>query len=190
MRVVISCHFDTVFGPNASMEIFNGVADGATDNIAGLLAVAQLIGEPDLEIQFTEDEEMHMDGARYVAREHSADDTAFQVVDVTDSVKPGKKYSFTVENYAGIQEKHIRKALAGFRFKIVKEGTESEAWLYKELGFTVIEVDIPVSGGIHNLHGGARVEDILVVGKSLKALADYIRPMTRAQLSDYQKVEV
>jgi len=187
MNIVISAHLDTIFTVHAMMRISNGIAAGATDNIAGILAVAPLIVEPDIIIELTEDEEMHMDGARYVARKHSADDTVFLVVDVTDAVKIGH-YSFTVENYSGIQEKHIRRALKGSKYKLIQNGLESEAWLYKELGFVVIEVDIPVSGGVHNLHSKARVEDIVAVTAAIKSLADYLRPMSREKISDYQKV--
>jgi hypothetical protein len=43
----------------------------------------------------------------------------------------------------------IKAALKQFKgqYRIINNGTESEAWLYKSLGFTTVEVDIPVVGG-------------------------------------------
>lgn len=190
MKVVISCHFDTVFRDPYARIMGNGILLGACDNIAGLLAVAQLISDPDIYIEFTEDEEMHMDGARYVAKKFDPNDTFIIVVDVTVRAKNWDKVNFTVENWSGIQIKDIKKVLPptkGFRYRTNQNGTESEAWLYKELGFAVIEIDIPVSDGLHSLDGKARIEDILRAANAIEAIAAYVKNKTREQLSDYIK---
>lgn len=189
MNVVISCHFDTVFrDPYA--RVINGTLIGACDNIAGVLAVAQLIGEPNLEVEFTEDEEMHMDGARYVAKKHSADDTFLLVIDVTNRGRNWNKTHFTVENWFGIRTALLRKALKPFagKYKMTEHGAESEAWLYRAQGFACAEIDVPVAGGLHSLEGKARVEDILVASQAIKTLAEYIRGCNREDICDPYKV--
>ena len=166
-----------------------GVLQGACDNIASILAAAQLIGDDDLEIQFTEEEEMHMDGARYLAKDHNPQEDFIIVLDGTDS-KKNWKIHFTVENWYGIKEKHIRKALKSFtgRYKLNRDGTESEAWLYGELGFACLELDVPVCGGMHNLEATAKVTDILQTARAIRAVADYVKTKTREELSDIYKV--
>jgi len=189
MKVLVSCHYDTVFKEPFG-EVLDGILEGACDNIAGVLACARLIDEPDLEIQFTEEEEMHMDGARCVAKENKPEETFIIVVDVTERKRRWKKINFTVENINGIMIKHIKKALKDFngRYKIVEKGAESEAWLYKEMGFACAEIDVPVTGGLHNLQAKARVEDIIAVGGAIKALKDYVLNKSRAELSDIYRV--
>lgn len=188
MKIVISAHFDTVY-QDPFGRISGSILIGACDNIAGILAVAQLL-EEDVSIEFTEEEELHMDGARYVARKNDPTDTFIIVVDVTDRKKTWKKINFTVENWHGIEEKHIKRALKEFNghYKRTKDGTESEAWLYKELGFACLEIDVPVSGGLHSLDSKARIEDILKASKAIKAIADYVRDKTREELGDIYKV--
>lgn len=188
MKIVIFAHFDTVY-QDPFGRISGSILTGACDNIAGILAVAQLL-EEDVSIEFTEEEEMHMDGARYVARKNDPVDAFIIVVDVTDRKKTWKKIGFTVENWHGITEKHIKRALKEFNghYKRTKEGTESEAWLYKELGFACLEIDVPVSGGLHSLDSKARIEDILQASKAIKAIADYVRDKDREELGDIYKV--
>jgi acetylornithine deacetylase/succinyl-diaminopimelate desuccinylase-like protein len=182
MKVIVSCHCDSVFlDPFA--RVIDGMLIGACDNIAGILACAQLVNEG-IHIEFTEDEERHMEGARYVAKRHSSEDTFFIVVDVTTRGKQWDKINFTVENFFGIQVKHIKAALRGLSYKLVTGGAESEAWLYKELGFACLEIDIPVIGGLHSLDGKARVGDILGAAAGIKALHNYLQDKERSKLSD------
>lgn len=188
MNVVISCHFDTVFKEPYG-KVINGILEGACDNIAAILAVAQLVGDVDLEIVFTEEEEMHMDGARYLAKDHNPQEDFIIVLDGTDS-KRSWKIHFTVENWHGITDKHIKRALKGFsgKYRLQKDGTESEAWLYRELGFACLELDVPVLGGMHNLEATSKVVDILQTAKAIRAVADYVKTKTREELSDIYKV--
>ena len=123
MNVIVSCHFDTIFlDPFSTLK--NGMLYGTCDNLAGILATAQLIGKEGMFIEYTNCEESTMGGARNFARDHSADDTFMFVVDVTERGKNWDKLYFTVENYAGIQLKHIKKALhpLNVHYKIIEKG--------------------------------------------------------------------
>jgi len=189
MKVLISCHMDTVFRDPYARIQGDGILLGACDNMAGILAVAPLIDEPYF-IEFTEDEEMHMDGARAVAQKYNPQETFIIVIDVTVRGKKWDKINFTVENWSGIQTSDLKKALKGFNYKLNLDGSESEAWLYKELGFAVAEIDVPVWGGLHSLDGRARVEDIKKTAEAIRALAVYVSDKTREQLGDYVKPAV
>jgi putative aminopeptidase FrvX len=184
VNVIISCHLDSVFTtPFADWQ--DGVFRGACDNFAGVLAMGYLVHEmPDLHIEFTESEETTMDGARQLARIHKPDETLFIVIDVTDRSRGWKSIHFTIENYHRIQEKHIRQALKSLRnkYKLKPLGTESEAWLYKDKGFPTLEVDVPVMGGLHNLQGVARGEDIWAVSEATKLLAAYFQDKTLREI--------
>jgi hypothetical protein len=188
MKVIVSAHLDTVFNdPMGTIE--DGQFIGPCDNIASVLAVGKLLGETDVKIELTNDEEGHMDGARYVSRENDPKTAMMIVLDVTEDFK--KSVNFTVENVYGINMVHVKKALRPFKgkYKFNEKGEESEAWLYRDMGFPVLEIDIPVRDGIHNMKAVSRVEDILVVADVLKALIAYFKDMTREQLSDQFKVE-
>ena len=187
MKVIISCHMDTVFR-DPFARLMNGELIGACDNMASILAASQIINKPGLNVEFTEDEEMHMDGARYVAKKNDPADTFIIVQDETIRVKTWKKINFTIENWFGVQVKHIKAALKGFHYLMKQNGVESEAWLYREMGFPCLEIDVPVVGGLHSLDGRARVEDILVVGNALNSLVDYFSAKTREQVGDPYKV--
>jgi hypothetical protein len=167
----------------------NGCLIGACDNLAGILACAQLIGKEGLVVEWTNDEEMHMDGARYVARENSADDTFMLVVDVTERGKNWDKIYFTVENWSGLLPKHFKKALQPLsgHYKMIEKGTESEAWLYKELGFATLEIDIPVTGGLHNLKNKTRLIDIQKAAEAIDLIRTYLLDKTREQICDKYK---
>lgn len=188
MNVIISAHFDTIFlDPFSTLK--NGTLYGTCDNLAGILATAQLIGKEGIFIEYTNCEESTMGGARNVARDHSADDTFMLVVDVTERGKNWDKLYFTVENYAGIQLKHIKKALHPLNghYKLIERGTESEAWLYRDLGFACLEIDVPVSGGLHNLKNKARLVDILKASEAIGLVCDYLRDKDRTVLCDAYK---
>jgi hypothetical protein len=188
MEIIISVHIDSVFkDPMSTFK--DGYLLGACDNLAGILACAQLINKEGIKIEWTNDEEMHMDGARYIAKENSADNVFMLVVDVTERGKNWDKLYFTVENYAGIQLKHIKKALHPLNghYKIIEKGTESEAWLYKDLGFACLEIDVPVSGGLHNLKNKARLIDILKVSEAISLVCDYLKDKDRTVLCDAYK---
>ena len=188
MNVIISCHIDSIFkDPMATCK--DGYLFGACDNLAGMIACAQLINKEGMKIEWTNDEEMHMDGARYVAKENSADDVFMIVVDVTERGKNWDKIYFTVENYAGIQLKHIKKALKSMNghYKILERGAESEAWLYRDLGFACLEIDVPVSGGLHNLKNKARLVDILKASEAIGLVCDYLKDKDRTVLCDAYK---
>ena len=188
MQVIISCHFDTIFlDPFSTLK--NGMLYGTCDNLAGILATAQLIGREGMFIEYTNCEESTMGGARNVARDHSADDTFMLVVDVTERGKNWDKLYFTVENYAGIQLKHIKKALHPLNghYKIIERGTESESWLYRDLGFACLEIDVPVSGGLHNLKNKARLVDILKASEAIGLICDYLKDKDRTVLCDAYK---
>jgi len=63
MNVIISCHFDTIFlDPFAVVK--NGTLYGTCDNLAGILATAQLIGKEGMFIEYTNCEESTMGGAQ------------------------------------------------------------------------------------------------------------------------------
>jgi len=188
MNVICSCHFDTIFlDPFSTVK--NGTLYGTCDNLAGILATAQLIGKEGMFIEYTNCEESTMGGARNVARDHSADDTFMLVVDVTERGKNWEKLYFTVENYAGIQLKHIKKALHPLNghYKLIERGTESEAWLYRDLGFACLEIDVPVSGGLHNLKNKARLVDILKASEAIGLIFDYLKDKDRTVLCDAYK---
>ena len=167
----------------------DGYLFGACDNLAGMIACAQLINKEGMKIEWTNDEEMHMDGARYVAKENSADDVFMIVVDVTERGKNWDKIYFTVENYSGIQLKHIKKALKSMNghYKILERGAESEAWLYRDLGFACLEIDVPVFGGIHNLKNKVRLVDILKASEAIGLICDYLGGKDRTVLCDAYK---
>lgn len=189
MHVILSAHLDTVYR-DPYCHLGNGTMTGACDNIAGVFAVAQLIQETDLDAYLTEDEEMHMDGARYVARSYSADDTFVIVVEVTERGRKWAKLHFTVENWRGIKPRLIKSCLREFsgQYKMVEHGSESEAWLYRELGFSCLEICVPVAGGLHSLDGRARLEDIAVAARAIKTVADFIKTKSREEISDNYRV--
>ncbi len=190
MQIVISAHFDTVFlDPFSTLK--NGMLCGTCDNLAGILATAQLIGKEGIFIEYTNQEESTMGGARNVARDHSADDTFMLVVDVTERKKNWDKIHFTAENWFGIQPKHIKKALQPLsgHYRMTERGLESEAWLYKDLGFACLEIDIPVSGGIHNLKNKARLIDIQKASEAIDLVRIYLLDKTREQICDKYKPE-
>lgn len=188
MKVIISCHMDTIFkDPFATFK--DGILLGTCDNLAGILACAQLLNREGIFIEFTNDEEMHMDGARYVAKTNSADNTFIIVVDVTERGKNWEKIHFTVENYSGIQLKHIKKALKPLEghYRIIEKGTESEAWLYRDLGFACLEIDIPVMGGIHNLKNRTKLINIVKSSEAIGLIFDYLKDKDRATIGDIYK---
>jgi len=178
MKIVISCHVDTVFSQPYGI-LRNGIFEGANDNFASILALGRIIDDPIfmdplIELQLTEDEEMYMDGARTIAERNNPKDTLIIVMDVTDV---GARYSFTIENVKEIRKAEIKKALKSFgkRYKIVDEGTESEAWLYAKQGFSVLEVDIPVKGGLHSLSSTSTVENQKAAAEAVLALLVYFK---------------
>ena len=173
MKIIISSHCDTVFTQPYAILI-NGTIRGANDNFASLLAIGSVIEQlGDAEVQFTEDEEMYMDGAKSIAKKNNPKDTMIIVMDVTEA-SPGKGW-FTIENIHELNLIDIKKALKGHKYKIIENGAESEAWLYAEKGFSVLEIDIPVKGGCHNLQSETRVENIVAVGKALVSLVNYFK---------------
>lgn len=188
MKIIISAHLDTIYkDPMGTIE--GGIFIGPCDNICSILAIGRILGEVEAKIELTNDEEAHMDGARYVARENDPRETLVIVLDVTEQFK--RKVNFTVENICSIKMNHVKKALKGFRgkYKVNLKGEESEAWLYRDMGFCVIEIDIPVSGGIHNLKAKANIEDIKIVAEVIKALVNYFKDKNRESLSDNYRVE-
>jgi len=174
MKIIISCHCDTVF--TQPFAIFkDGIFQGATDNFASIMAIGSVLGElGPAELQLTEDEEMYMDGAKSIAKKNNPKDTLIIVMDVTE-VSPGRQGLFTIENVHELKPSEIRQALKGHKYRIIKDGTESEAWLYAEKDFSVLEIDIPVRGGCHNLRSKATIQSILAVGKALVSLVDYFK---------------
>jgi hypothetical protein len=193
MNVVVSAHLDTVYkDPMGTIE--NGTFEGPCDNIASILSCGLIMEDsdltPNLIIELTNDEEMHMDGARYVAKDYKIDDTLIVVLDVTERGRNWDNTYFTVENWHGVDIKHIKKALKEFKghYRLNKDGEESEAWLYRELGFAVLEIDVPVSGGVHNMKSKARVVDMQQVAKAVKAIAGYFYDKERSVISDIYKV--
>jgi hypothetical protein len=170
----VSCHCDTVFTQPYAI-LTDGIFEGANDNFASMMAIGSVIGELNAaEVQLTEDEEMYMDGAKTIAKKNNPKDTLIIVMDITEA-KPGSSNLFTIENVHELKISEIRKALKGHKYRIVKNGTESEAWLYAEHGFSVLEIDIPLKGGCHNLQSQSKVESILAVGKALVALIKYFK---------------
>jgi hypothetical protein len=179
MNCIISCHLDSVFNPDvAFMSYTNGKLTGA------LLACALIIKElPDVQIEFNEAEETTMDGARQTARKNDNKTTLFIVMDVTDAA--GGK-TFTVENIHRVKSSEIRKALENFKgkYKIIPNGTESEAWVYKDQGFCTLEVDIPVRGGIHSLGSTTSFENVKIVSEAIIALVKYFKEKTLAEIEE------
>jgi hypothetical protein len=174
MKIIVSCHCDTVWNQPYAI-LTDGVMEGANDNFASMMAIGSVIGELSAaEVQLTEDEEMYMDGAKSIAKKNNPKDTLIIVMDITEA-KPGQGNLFTIENVHELKISEIRKALKGHKYRIVKDGTESEAWLYAEHGFSVLEIDIPLKGGCHNLQSQSKVESILAVGKALVALIEYFK---------------
>ena len=178
MKIVISCHCDTVYTqPYAIFK--DGIVEGANDNFASIMAASSVIGDPiwrqiNLELQLTEDEEMYMDGAKNIATKNNTKDTLIIVMDVTEA-HPGRNNLFTIENLHEIKPSEIKKALKGHAYRILKEGTQSEAWLYAEKDFSVFEICVPIKGGCHNLQSKAAVESIVAVGKALISLITYFK---------------
>lgn len=178
MKIIISTHCDTVFQQPYGV-LKNGVFTGANDNFASILALGRIIDDPvfkdpTIELQLTEDEEMYMDGAKTIAKKNNPKDTLIIVMDVTEV---GSRYGFTIENVHEINVEEIRKALKSFgkKYKIVEDGTESEAWLYAEAGFSVVEVDIPIKGGCHNLSSTTTVENQKMAAEAVLALLYYFK---------------
>jgi hypothetical protein len=179
MNIIVSCHLDTVFkDPHAHFK--DGILKGSCDNIAGVLAMALLMhNAPNIPVELTEDEEMYMDGCRQLAKVASQTDDLFIVIDVCDRPRRWvKTINFTVENIHRIQWKHIRAALKPLakQYRLRPQGEESEAWVYRDLGFPVLEVCVPVNNGIHNLEGWTRGEDMWAVSEAVKLLAEYLAP--------------
>lgn len=170
----MSLNCDTIY--NQPYAIFkNRIFEGATDNFASIMAIGSVIGElGEAELQLTEDEEMYQDGAQAIAKRNNPKDTLIIVMDVTEA-SPGRQGLFTIENVHEIRLSEIRKALKGHKYRIVQDGTESEAWLYAEKDFSVVEIDVPVKGGCHNLKSKASLESILAVGRGIVALVDYFK---------------
>lgn len=176
MKIIISCHCDTVF--TQPYCIFKGgFLEGANDNFASIMAVGTILTNPiwlkdNVELQLTEDEEMYMDGAKSIAKKNNPKDTLIIVMEVTEA-KAGKNNLFTVENIHEIKVSEIKKALQRHPYRIVMEGTESESWLYAEHGFSVLEVCVPVIGGVHNLQSKSNIKNLEAVGKAIIALIEY-----------------
>ena len=176
MKIIISSHIDTVF-KDPYCIYRGGILEGANDNFASIMALGTVLLNPiwlqdNVEIQLTEDEEMYQDGAKNIARKNNPKDTLIVVMDVTEA-KPGSGNLFTVENIHEIKTSEIKRALHKHPFRIIKDGTESEAWLYAEHKFSVLEVCIPVMGGVHNLQSKASIKSIEAVGRAIVALVEY-----------------
>jgi hypothetical protein len=106
-------------------------------------------------------------------------------VDCTTRNKRWEKTQFTVENVYGIKEYHIKRALLPLKGKyLIRRGAESEAWMFKDMGFACAEIDVPVIGGMHNLESRARVEDMVIAGHAVKLLTEYIVKRERLDLGD------
>ena len=180
MKIIVSCHCDTVFrDPYCSFK--QGILRGACDNFASILAVATILDdpmwlEPNIELQLTEDEEMYMDGAKSIVKKNNPKDTLIIVMDVTNAKIKGSMH-FTIENFHEVRESEIRKSLKDFKgqYRLVPNGTESEAWIYAEHGFSVIELDIPVAGGLHSLDSTSKRIDQSVASKALLAMIYYFK---------------
>ncbi|MBE3137625.1 MAG: M28 family peptidase [Thermoplasmata archaeon] len=176
MKIIISAHIDTVF-KDPYCIYRGGILEGANDNFASIMALGTVLLNPiwlqdNIEIQLTEDEEMYMDGAKSIAKKNNPKDTFIIVMEVTEA-KPGKNHLFTIENVHEIKISEIKKALPKHPFRIVNGGTESEAWLYAEHKFSVLEVCVPVVGGVHNLQSKTNIKSIEAVGKAIVALVEY-----------------
>lgn len=179
MKIIISCHCDTVF-TQPYCVCKEGIVEGANDNFSSIMAISRTLDdpvwkEPGIELQLTEDEEMYMDGAKAIARKNNPKDTLIIVMEVTE--RKVRKGNFTIENVHEIKTSEIKKALVNFskKYRLIKDGTESEAWLYAEQGFSVLEIDIPVSGGLHSLNSKSKIEDHAVVSKAVVALIYYFK---------------
>ncbi len=179
MKIIVSTHCDTVFR-DPYCQFKQGILKGACDNFASILTVGRTMddaiwNEPNVELVLTEDEEMYMDGAKCIATRNNPKDTLIIVQDVTK--KTGKKINFTIENVHEVKFSEIKKALKDFtkKYRIIQNGTESEAWLYAEKGFSVIELDVPVSGGLHSLDSISLADDQTVSAKALLALLYYFK---------------
>jgi len=178
MKIIISSHCDTVF--RQPYCIYRcGIIEGANDNFASMMSIGRIMDDPiwkeaNIELQFTEDEEMYMDGAKSIATKNNPKDTLIIVLDVTERTG---KHNFTIENLHEIKLSEIKTALTGLKgkYKVVSNGTESEAWLYAEHGFSVVEIDIPVKGGLHSLNSTSRVEDHKVASEAILALLYYFK---------------
>lgn len=173
MKIIISCHCDTCFNQPYGI-LKDGVFRGANDNFASVLALGRILDDPlfqdpNIEVQLTEDEEMYMDGAKTIAKRNNPKDTLIMVMDVTENAR---KANFTIENVHEIRMSEIKAALKTFKrsYRMVSNGTESEAWLYAEHGFSVLEVDIPVKGGLHSLDSTSRTEDQKIAAQAILAL--------------------
>jgi len=176
MKIIVSSHIDTIY-KDPYCIFRNGILTGANDNFASMLALGTVLLNPiwmkdNIEVQFTEDEELGMDGARSIVKKNNPKDTLIIVMEVTEA-KCVKNRLFTVENIHEIKVSEIKKALQRHPYRIVMAGTESESWLYAEHGFSVLEVCIPVIGGIHNLQGKSNIKNIEAVGKAIIALIEY-----------------
>ncbi len=162
----------------------DGILKGACDNVAGVLACAQL-AQDDIIVEFTYDEEVTMDGAKLVARKEDPASTLFIAVDVTKKMRSWPdRIKFTVENINGIHIKHVRRALKKLKgqYRVHVNGDESEAWLYRDLGFITLEIDVPCAGGLHSLDAVSRVEDIVAASMALRYLAEYFKDLSREEL--------
>lgn len=179
MNVVVSCHLDTCFA-DPFLRWHGKVVKGACDNFALVLATGMLLKsmKDRVMIEWTEREELDMMGARAIAKRHKQEDSLFVVLDVTDSIRPIGTPCFTIENVHRVETKHIRSALSTLngRYRFISGGTESEAWLYKDLGFAVIEIDLPVKGGLHSLDTTARLEDIELIAQAIEKIVEYFSP--------------
>jgi len=176
MKIIVSCHCDTVFRSDvAYMRYKGGILRGALDNFASMLAASLLISNvPDAEVEFTEDEENSMDGARQLARANNNKDTMFIVMDVTAD---GRGKEFTIENVHRVRIKEVHEALKELKgkYKVVSRGTESEAWLYKDMGFATIEVDIPARGGLHSLDCATDFYRLKTAARAIELIIGYFK---------------
>jgi putative aminopeptidase FrvX len=172
-------------------DVKNGIHTGCCDNLSGVLAVAQLIQNDDICIEFTNGEETNLEGAKWVANHYSASEWFIIVVDTTDRSTHWKNIQFTVENPGHVDIKHIKRALRPFygKYKLREFGVESEAWLYKREGFSCVEIDVPVALGLHNLHNKAKVSDIIICSEAMKVIADYMKEKTREQILPVEHTE-
>lgn len=184
MNIIVSSHIDTVFRC-PFLRWKDGVLRGALDNFGSMLATSLLMNSmgSDVVVEWTEDEEITMDGARQLARKHNNKDTLFIVLDVTAQAKG---HQFTIENVHRVKIKEIRKALLPLRnqYRILPLGTESEAWLYKDMGYATIEVDLPVRGGLHSLDGQTDFEKVKTQAQAVEFLVRYFKDKTLAEIEE------
>lgn len=191
MKIIISCHCDTVFShPFCIFE--KGILRGANDNFASILTVGRILDDSCWEdgnviLHLTEDEEMYQDGAKYIAKRNNPKDTLIIVQDIT-TIR-SHKINFTIENVKEVRLTEIRKALKNFtgQYKIVPNGTESEAWLYAEQGFSVIELDIPIFNGEHSLDSITHIKDHVVASNALLTLIRYFKDKDIASIRPEDK---